>query len=137
MTWWYAAISRPFSAAWYFNNEDLKTHSPGNLNIYTLLVCFQVSYHRVGKYGAIEFSRNTQSWQHWHFCTTSNVNNFETAKSSIYFNAHLPLSWCVDIKLKSLISSSSLFSNLSNTKMSTLPTLCITGKTRLLISKYV
>ena len=42
--------------------------------------------------GAVEFSRNTQSLQHCHFCTTSNWNELETVKSWISFNSNLCLS---------------------------------------------
>ena len=42
-------------------------------------------------------------------------------------HGNLHLSWCFEIILVRLIVSSDLFSNLSNTKMLTLPTLC-TGK---------
>ena len=38
-----------------------------------------------------EFSRNTQSWQHWHFCTTSNVNKLETVKNLMNFKVNLHL----------------------------------------------
>ena len=33
------------------------------------------------KNDTIEFSRNTQSWQCWHFCTTSNKNKLEVVTS--------------------------------------------------------
>ena len=38
------------------------------------------------------------------------------------------LSWCIELKLLWVITVSNLFSNLSNTKMPTLSTLCITWK---------
>ena len=41
-----------------------------------------------------EFSRNTQSWQCWHFCTTSNVNKLETVKDIVHFKVNLHSSWC-------------------------------------------
>ena len=43
---------------------------------------------------SIEFSRNTQSWQCCHFCTTSNVNKLETVKDLVHFKVNLQLSWC-------------------------------------------
>ena len=51
-----------------------------------------------------------------------------TIKYQISFKANLHLSWYFVLKLKQLISPSHLVSNLSSAKMSTLPTLCITGK---------
>ena len=73
-----------------------------------------------------KFSHNAQSWQHWHFCTTSNVNTLKTREYQISFKSNLHLLWCFGLKLKLLISPSHLVS--SNTKMSTLSTLCVTGK---------
>ena len=37
----------------------------------------------------IEFSRNIQSWQCWHFCTTSNGNKLEVVTSGINVNANI------------------------------------------------
>ena len=48
-------------------------------------------------------------------------------KNWINVNADLDLLWCIWLELKWLITVTNLFSNLSSTKMSTLPTLCITG----------
>ena len=63
-----------------------------------------------------------------HFWKTSNGNKLETVKTQINFNANLHLSWHFEFKLKWLIPLSNLFSNLRNTKMPTLPNLCIAGK---------
>ena len=72
---------------------------------------------------AVEFSHNTQSWQCWHFHTTSG-NKSETVKNRISFSVNLHLSLCLNPN-----SQSNLFSNVSKTKISiTLLTLCITGK---------
>ena len=40
----------------------------------------------------IKFSHNTQHWQCWHFCTTSNENKLEVFANEIHFraNVHLP-----------------------------------------------
>ena len=40
---------------------------------------------------AFEFSHNAQSWQWWHFCTTSNENKLEVIANEIDFttNEHL------------------------------------------------
>ena len=46
----------------------------------------------------IRVSRNTQSWQHWHFWTTSNGNKLETVESQISFSANLNLSRCFELK---------------------------------------
>ena len=43
-----------------------------------------------------EFSRNTQSWQCWHFCTTSNLNKLEAVKKLISLKANLHLPWCFE-----------------------------------------
>ena len=72
-----------------------------------------------------EFSRNTQSWQYWHFVQLSDGNTLKTIKYQILFKANLHLLWHFELKLKSLNSPSNLVSKLSNTKLSTL---CITGK---------
>ena len=81
------------------------------------------------KYENLESSfPSTQSWQHWHFCTTSNGNKLKTIKYQIRFRANLHLSWYHEVKLRKLISSANFVSKLSNTEMSTLSTLCITGK---------
>ena len=37
----------------------------------------------------IEFSRNTQSWQCWQLCTTSNANKLEAVNSLINFKTNL------------------------------------------------
>ena len=63
-----------------------------------------------------EFSRNTQSWRSWYFCTTSNGNKLEIVKSPVSFEENLRLSECFRLKLRRLISLSSWVSNLSNTK---------------------
>ena len=52
----------------------------------------------------VEFFSNAQSWQCWHFCTTSNGNTLVIVPSLIIFDANV------------------FFSN------SKMPTLCITGK---------
>ena len=51
---------------------------------------------------AVEFSRNTQSWQLWHFCRTSNGNELLIVTSRINFNANLHLTWCFESKFMSL-----------------------------------
>ena len=48
----------------------------------------------------VEFSYNTQSWQCWHLCTTSNGNKLETIEGQISFNANLHLLWHFELKLK-------------------------------------
>ena len=50
---------------------------------------------------SIEFSRNTQSWQCWHFCTISNGNRstLEIVDSWINFSTH----WQLEFILKQLI----------------------------------
>ena len=40
----------------------------------------------------IGVSRNTQSWQCWHFCTTSEENKLEVVANEINFNTDLQLS---------------------------------------------
>ena len=72
-----------------------------------------------------EFWRSTQqSWEHWHFFTTSNENKLEIVESWSNFNASRHLPWCFEFILKWLMS----LSYLSNTRMPTLSALCITGK---------
>ena len=44
----------------------------------------------------IEFSRNTKSWQCWHFCTTSNGNKLETVEN---LKTILHLWLCFSLKL--------------------------------------
>ena len=39
----------------------------------------------------IKFSRNVQSWQCWHFRTTSNYNKLKVVTSGINFNTTLQL----------------------------------------------
>ena len=71
------------------------------------------------------FSRNTQSWQCWQLRTTSNANKSETVTSLSSFKANLHYSLC----LKDNWSGWFLYlTHLGSTKLSTLPTLCITGK---------
>ena len=53
--------------------------------------------HFVLNCGPIEFSRNTQSCQCWHFCTTSNVNKLETVKKLIHLKPNLHLPWCFEL----------------------------------------
>ena len=68
-------------------------------------------------------SYNTQSWEGWHFCTTSNGNKLETFRAesiSIYLCFFVAL----NDKLKQLTS---LF-KFEPYKMPILPTLCITEK---------
>ena len=36
----------------------------------------------------LEFSHNTQSWQCWHFCTSSNENKFQAVTSGINLNVN-------------------------------------------------
>ena len=69
------------------------------------------------------FSRNTKSWQCWHFCTTSNSNELETVKSPVIFKTNLHVSWCFE--------NWSDWSNLINTIMPTLPTFYIIFRARL------
>ena len=76
----------------------------------------------------VEFSPNSQSWQHWHFFTISNGYKLEIVENWIKLNANLHLRWCFELILKWLLSLSYIFLNTSNTKMPTLPTSCITGK---------
>ena len=78
-----------------------------------------------------EFSRNTQSWQCWHYCTTLNGNKLVIVTSWINFNANVHLSWHFEPKYGQLCLP--WFSNVSKTKMPTLPTLCIIGKLFLLM----
>ena len=54
--------------------------------------------------------------------------NWEWLPAKTNSNTNLHLSYCSEIKCMWLITKSNLFSNLSNIKMSTLPTLCITRK---------
>ena len=57
------------------------------------------------------FCRNTQSWQYWHFCTTSNGNKLEMITSWIHFNANLRLLQCFEIKIIWLITTFNFFRN--------------------------
>ena len=58
-----------------------------------------------GKLNRIEFSRkNTDGWHSWHFCTSLNRNKLETIAKWINFSPNWHLSWCFELKLKSLIS---------------------------------
>ena len=50
-----------------------------------------------------EFSRNTQSWQDWYFCTNFHGNKLEIVASRINFRSKLHWSWCSELKLKVLI----------------------------------
>ena len=68
----------------------------------------------------IEFFRNTQSWQCWYFCTTSNRNKLGMVTSWINVYAILHLSCYFELKFMWLITTFNLFSNLSYTKMLTL-----------------
>ena len=63
-----------------------------------------------------EFSLNTQSWQCWHFCTTSNVNKLKTATSWIKIFANSCLSQCIDVKLMYLVTLSNLFAKFTQYK---------------------
>ena len=56
----------------------------------------------------LEFSRNTQIWQYWHFFTTSNGNKYVIVTSGIKFDANLYLSWYFDIKVIQLKTVSNL-----------------------------
>ena len=71
---------------------------------------------------AIEFPThcNTESWQCWHICVTCNGN-----KSEFIFFANLYSLWFIEYKLMWFITTSHLFSFLSNSK---LLTLCIAVK---------
>ena len=109
------------------SGKTLKKKSVHNWNVYTTKN-WPFSSKEVSITLAIKFSRNTQSWQHCHFWTTSNGNELETVKTQINFNANLHLSWHFEFKLKWLIPLSNLFSNFRNTKMPTLPNLYIAGK---------
>ena len=68
-----------------------------------------------------EFSHIIQSWQYWHFCKILNGNKLEIVANWIKSTTNLHWSWCFKLILKSLII-------ISNRKMPTLPTLCISGK---------
>ena len=43
----------------------------------------------------IEFSRNTQSWQNWHFCIIFNGYELEMVEWCFNFNTNWPLLWCI------------------------------------------
>ena len=72
-----------------------------------------------------EFSRNTQSWQRWHFCITSNVNKLETVKNLIRFKANLHFSWCFEFQLMWWFSLSIIFSNLGKHKNVNIANFCV------------
>ena len=60
--------------------------------------------------------------------TTYNRNKLRMVARWINFNANLHLSGCFEFTSKGLTRLSHILSNISNTKMPTLPTLWITGK---------
>ena len=80
------------------------------------------------RYDPIEFPHNTYSWRFWHYCTTSSGNKLKIVNSWIKVKAKSYLAWHCELKSIWLITVSDLFAKLSNTKMATLPTLCITWK---------
>ena len=73
---------------------------------------------------SLEFSHNTQSWQHLHFCIASNENKMEIDKSWIKSNTKRNWSWYIELKLMRWITVSNLFPDLGNSKMATMPNLC-------------
>ena len=88
-----------------------------------------------------EFSRNTQSWQCWHFCATSNVNKLETVKDLVYFKVSLHLSWCYKFLLMWWISLSFIFFKFRQYKNVNIANFVHYGKTRihlvsLLLTKF-
>ena len=93
--------------------RDVRWHSPAAANTKEKLNSLQVQ----AATKTIEFSRNTQSWQHWHYCF--NGNKLEVADSWVSFHANWHLPWYLLFILKWLISLSYLFSNISNTEMLT------------------
>ena len=66
----------------------------------------------------IEFSRNTQNWQCWHCCTTSDGNKLEMIVSWMNYISNLLLSWCFELKSRWLItrSISNMFSKFKQTQ---------------------
>ena len=77
-----------------------------------------------------EFCCNTQSWQYWHFCTTSNENELKTVKYQISFQSKFTFVMVLGIKIK-VISLSNFVSNLSNAKNVNVVNFVYYGKTRL------
>ena len=75
------------------------------------------------RYSWIEYSRNTQKWQHWHYCTTSNGNKLEITESWISFNAKWHFPPCSEFILKWLTALSYLLWIISIIKMATLCTI--------------
>ena len=79
----------------------------------------------------IEFYRNTQSWQCWHFCTTSNVNKLETVKDLVHFKVNYTcldatnFNWCGEFLYLSH------FSNLGKYKNANFANFVYYGKTRM------
>ena len=99
-------ISNSRMIFWY---QDLVHSIPFNSIADTLAASFSELADNL-----FEFSRNTQSWQHWHLCTISIGNKLEMVKSQLSFNANLHLPWYFELKLKWLILLSNMSS--SNTK---------------------
>ena len=77
----------------------------------------------------IQFSRNTQSWQCWHFCTTPNGNKVVMVNCWINFDANLHLTCYFESRYMSLTTVSTL--------MLTLPILCIARKHELIDSCFI
>ena len=63
------------------------SHCNGNGIIFIILVSLPLP----SWMGSIGFSRNAQSWQCWHFCTTSNGNKLIIVTSWINFDATVHL----------------------------------------------
>ena len=85
---------------------------------------------------SVEFSRNTQNWQHWHFCTNSNGNILETVENGINFNANWYLPWCFEFIMKWLISLSYSFSKNEQYKNACVANFVYYGKTRVKLQDY-
>ena len=79
-----------------------------------------------------EFSHNTHSWQHWHFCVTSNGNILKMVESQVNFNANSNICHgCFWLKLRWLISLSYLFPNIcTQYKIDNIANFVYYGKTR-------
>ena len=52
------------------------------------------------KMDPLEFSRNTQSWQCWYFCITSNANKLEVVNNGINFNEKFTFAMMFYIKIE-------------------------------------
>ena len=84
-----------------------------------------------------EFSRNTQSWQRWHFCTTFNVNKLETVRNLIMFSKYIYIcngarnfNWCDEFL------HLSYFSNLERTQKCQHCQLCVLRENSIATTKH-